>query len=46
MGPEVGGFPPFCGEIPDRNFVFWAMVERFGNDVRPVMMYHAIWTIH
>jgi hypothetical protein len=47
--PEVGGFPwlPLPGvKPPDRNHLFWSMVERFGQGVRPVMMYHAIWTIH
>src|SRR5262249_34567053 len=45
--PEIGGFPWLPGtKPPDRNHLFWSMVDRFGNDVRPVMMYHAIWTIH
>jgi hypothetical protein len=26
--------------------LFWQMVNHFGNGVRKVMMYHAIWTIH
>ena len=43
---EVGGFPAFPDKPPDRDFLFWQMVEHFGNDVRPVMMYHHVWTIH
>jgi len=44
---EVGGFPcMFNSEPPDRDYLFWQMVRHFGQGVRPVMMYHHIWTIH
>jgi hypothetical protein len=44
---KVGGFPVLPGDDPpDRNDLFWRMVKHFGNDVRPVMMYHHVWTIH
>jgi hypothetical protein len=43
---EVGGFPACFGKPPDRNHLFWQMVWHFGNDVRKVMMYHHVWTIH
>jgi hypothetical protein len=47
MGPEVGGFPSLPGdEPPDRNHLFFSMVRHFGQAVRPVMMYHHVWTIH
>ena len=44
---KVVGFPWLPGaEPPDRNHLFWSMVRHFGEGVRPVMMYHDIWTIH
>ena len=43
---EVGGFPAFPGKAPDRNYLFWQMIEHFGNDVRPIMMRSHIWTFH
>jgi len=42
----TGGFPAMFNEPPDRDFLFWQMVEHFGNDVRPIMMRSHIWTFH
>jgi hypothetical protein len=46
MSSEVGGFPACIGKAPDRNYLFWQMVNHFGNDVRPILMRSHIWTFH